>query len=259
MTPNSELFFQSHNPGHESILLIHGACGTGAEFNDIVFPLTKADYHLLIPDLPAHGQSTHITPFTVESAGERLLQLIADHAHNGAAHVVGMSLGAHIAAYIAGRARPGQILSLVATGYSTFQPPTFLIPFITVPMYALHHTLQLVFKPSVEIQQWMRGESSYALIAEVARTLLNPRVLQDIPVRTLVIAAAKPTMGISDRPQSAKWLFGAVVGGAENGSRVVQHRGVRHPWHVEEAGQFAEMVRRWVGGLELGEEFEDIQ
>ncbi|KAI9039891.1 alpha/beta fold hydrolase [Aspergillus affinis] len=259
MTFDSELFFQSHNPGHETILLIHGACGSSAEYKDVTSPLTKAGYHLLIPDLPAHGQSTHISPFTVEFAAEHLLQLIADHAHNGAAHVIGMSLGAHIAAHMAARARPGQILSLVATGYSTFRPPTFLIPLITVPIYALHHTLQLLFKPSVEIRQWSRGESSYALIAEVARTLMNPRVLQDIPVRTLVIAATKPTMGIADRTESAKWMFGVVVGGKENGSRVVQHRGVRHPWHVEEAAQFAEMVRRWVGGLELGEEFEDIE
>lgn len=50
-----------------------------------------------------------------------------------------------------------------------------------------------------------------------------------------------------------------MVGGGSNGSRVVQHRGVRHPWHVDEAGQFAGMVVRWVQGQDLGEEFEEFE
>lgn len=255
MAPQSELFFQSHNPGHETILLIHGACGSSNEWQDIITPLTQAGYHLLIPDLPAHGQSTGVGPFTVEGAGEHLLTLIANHAQHGAAHVVGMSLGAHIAGYMAARAAPGQIQSLIASGYSTFRPPQLLVSVLTPPVYALHHTIQLLTKPGVEIREWTRGEGSYALIAEVARTLCCPRALGEISARTLVVAATKPPTVIADRVQSAREFFGAVVGG---GSRVVQHRGVRHPWHVDEPGQFAEMVVRWVQGQDLGEEFEDI-
>lgn len=255
--PSSELYFQSHNPGHETILLIHGACGSSTEWQDTITPLTQAGYHLLIPDLPAHGQSTQVR-FTVEGAGQHLLTLITNHGHNGAAHVVGMSLGAHIAAYMAARAQPGQIQSLIASGYSTFRPPQLLVSILAPPVYALHHGIQLLTKPAVEIREWSRGEGSYALIAEVARTLMQPRALGEIRVRTLVVAAAKPPKVIADREQSAEEFFGAVVGGGSNGSRVVQHRGVRHPWHVDEAGQFAGMVLRWVQGQDLGEAFEEI-
>lgn len=259
-TPSPELFYQSHNPeGNETILLIHGACGSGVEFEESIIPIKRAGYHLLIPDLPAHGQSITIAPFTVEYASSLLLDLITKHAHNGAAHVVGMSLGAHIAAYMGARAGPAQILSLAACGYNAFRPPKLLVPLLVPSVYALHHSVQLVTKFRSEVQQWNAGESSYALVAEVIRTIFDPRPLRAIPVRTLVVVAAKPPYLTMDSAESARRLFGVVVGGREGGSRVAQHRGVRHPWHVEEPVLFAEMVVQWVRREQLGEEFEEIE
>jgi len=50
------LFFQSHNErGAETILLIHGACGSSHEWNEVILHLTVKDYHVLVPDLPMHG------------------------------------------------------------------------------------------------------------------------------------------------------------------------------------------------------------
>ncbi|KAJ5172832.1 hypothetical protein N7492_005425 [Penicillium capsulatum] len=255
-----ELFYQSHNPdGDETILLIHGACGSSAEFEETIIPIKKEGFHLLIPDLPAHGKSTGIAPFTVESASKLLFQLITRHAHHGAVHLVGMSLGAHIAAYMGARAAAGQIRSIIASGYNDFHPPRLLVPLLVPSIYALHHSVQLVTQFQKEIAQWQAGEGSYALVAEVIRTLFDPRRLEPIPVRTLVVAAGKPPLLMTDRVDSAKRLFGAVVGGREQGNRVAQHRGVRHPWHVEEPVQFSEMVVQWVGGHELGQEFEEIE
>ncbi|KAJ5569523.1 uncharacterized protein N7459_008953 [Penicillium hispanicum] len=253
------LFYQSHNPtGNTTILLIHGACGSSAEWEQVVPRLTDQDFHLLIPDLPAHGQSLAVRPFTVEYAAQLILDLITKHARNCAAHVVGLSLGAHIAACIAARAEPGQLLSVIAAGYNVFLPRPWAVPLITLPAYTLHHTVTLLSNPSTEMAIWKRGEASYALVEEVMRTLFNPRVLEDIHVRTLAIAATKSSLLPKDKVESSKRILEAVVGGKENGSRAVQHRGVRHPWHVEEPALFAEMVLAWVKKEDLDSRFEDI-
>ena len=42
--------------GKPTVLLIHGACGCGREW-DLVTPYLSDDYHVLLPDLPGHGDS----------------------------------------------------------------------------------------------------------------------------------------------------------------------------------------------------------
>jgi pimeloyl-ACP methyl ester carboxylesterase len=59
----TSLHFASINPsGKRTIVLIHGACCAGSNW-DLVIPYLANSYHPLIPDLPGHGQSRHITPF----------------------------------------------------------------------------------------------------------------------------------------------------------------------------------------------------
>lgn len=53
----------------------------------------RADYHLLIPDLPDHGQSSQSIPFSFEDTASQIAKLIQDHTHDGRAHVVAMGTG----------------------------------------------------------------------------------------------------------------------------------------------------------------------
>lgn len=54
------------------------------------------DYHCLVPDLPEHGRSCDVRPFTVECAANMIIDIIRNKTHNGKAHLVGMSLGAQV-------------------------------------------------------------------------------------------------------------------------------------------------------------------
>ncbi|MGA9098392.1 MAG: alpha/beta fold hydrolase [Methanotrichaceae archaeon] len=54
------------------------------------------DYHCLIPDLPEHGSSRSIKPFTIEDSAWRIANLIQDRVPCGRAHVVGHSLGGQV-------------------------------------------------------------------------------------------------------------------------------------------------------------------
>ncbi|KAJ5599142.1 hypothetical protein N7450_000209 [Penicillium hetheringtonii] len=184
------LFFQSHNEsGSETFLLIHGACGSSHEWNEVVLKLTVKDYHVLVPDLPMHGQSLSVKPFNLDTTAEAILNIISTQAHNNTVHLVGLSLGAHIGACIAEGASPGQISSAILSGYNAFQPPKMLVPFIVAPILLLQHIIQLLTQYQTEFEHLKTGQSSYALICEVGRILCDLRPLGPITVRTLLIAA----------------------------------------------------------------------
>lgn len=259
--PMPELYHEVHNSdGKETILFIHGAGGSGCEWEEVIPLLVQNDYHVLLPDLPAHRKSVSIQSFTLDISAQLLLDLIDKHAKKGRAHIVGLSLGAHIAVRVAERAKPCQILSLIASGYNTIPQSKFVRSMVTVTWFLAHHLIGFVQRPKKEVAQMMNGEASYGLIAELTKTILEPRVLGEIRVRTLVICAAdRKTWLAKDKPESARQLFEKVVEGKENGSRLVVHYGVRHSWQVEEPKLFADTVLAWIREEPLHATFEDIE
>ena len=87
------LFFTEFGSGNsQTVVLLHGGGGAGWMWQPQIEQLT--DYHLLVPDLPEHGQSRSIQPFTFADAAAQVAELIKAKAHGGRAHVVGLSLGA---------------------------------------------------------------------------------------------------------------------------------------------------------------------
>ncbi|KAJ6014091.1 hypothetical protein N7540_008682 [Penicillium herquei] len=259
--PPPELFYQVHNPaGKETILLIHGACGSSIGWREVIPALVEKDYHILAPDLPYHGNSVSIQPFTVEYSAKLVINLINKYGKNSRAHVVGLSLGAHVTACIAEQAAPGTILSIIAAGYNTIPRSRYVIPLLVPTTFALHHLINFVQGPSNEVTQVLNGEASYGLIAEVTRVIFQPRVLGEIPVKSLVICAGSKDNWITrDKPESSKKLFEMVVGGKEGGSRVVVHYGIKHAWHIQAPDLFSETILNWVEGEPLDSGFEDIE
>ncbi|CAL5869823.1 uncharacterized protein PFLUO_LOCUS4053 [Penicillium psychrofluorescens] len=216
------LSFAVHNPeGFETILLIHGGFSSRKDWDLVVPLLTAKDYHLLVPDLPSHGESVAIQPFNVELAAELLLPLIKTHAYNGKAHIVGMSLGAHVAASLAALGGPEHISSVFALGFNTFLPRRVVAAFFPPFIYTLQRTVGLVTALVTEWTRLRKGEGTLALCEDAVRTLSDGRTLKGIHVRSLVIAATRETWLPKDKIESAQQLFRAVVGGRENGNRVV--------------------------------------
>ena len=52
------------------------------------------DYHVIIPDLPGFGASNQLPWESVADTADQVADLIRTRAHDGEAHVVGLSLGA---------------------------------------------------------------------------------------------------------------------------------------------------------------------
>lgn len=78
----------------ETIIFLHGGGLAGWIWDEQV--KSFQDYHCMVPDLPEHGQSAHIKPFTIEGAARMVVELIRTRAHNEKANLVGLSLGAQV-------------------------------------------------------------------------------------------------------------------------------------------------------------------
>jgi pimeloyl-ACP methyl ester carboxylesterase len=93
------LTFDEHGPANTpTIVFLHGGGGGRWMWQPQVERLR--DYHLLIPDLPGHGDSVGTRLTSIDDAANRVAELIRVRAIGGKAHVVGLSLGAQVAVYI---------------------------------------------------------------------------------------------------------------------------------------------------------------
>ena len=97
----------------ETILFLHAGMPSGWMWDKHVESLK--DYHCLVPDLPEHGKSIEIKPFTMEKAANEVIDIIKERAHGGKAHIVGLSLGAQVAVQIVSMA-PEVVDHAVITG-----------------------------------------------------------------------------------------------------------------------------------------------
>lgn len=78
----------------ETIIFLHGGAMAGWIW-DWQADSFK-DYHCIIPDLPEHGLSIEVKPFTIINTADLVIDIINKMGHNGKAHLVGISLGAQI-------------------------------------------------------------------------------------------------------------------------------------------------------------------
>ncbi len=78
------------------ILFLHGG-GAGAwSWRPVIEQLSE--FRCLAPDLPEHGGSAGVKPFSIQDTACRMAELIHAQAPDGKAHLVGLSEGAQVAA-----------------------------------------------------------------------------------------------------------------------------------------------------------------
>ncbi len=90
-----DLYFkETGKTNRKTIIFLHGE-GISGWMWDGQLEAFK-DYHCIVPDLPGHGMSNMVEPFTVKSVSKMIIELVQTRAHDGNAHFVGMSLGAQV-------------------------------------------------------------------------------------------------------------------------------------------------------------------
>lgn len=253
-----KLHHTAHNPSHSTtIVLVHGAFVSGLYW-DLVIP-HLASYHLLIPDLPGHGKSQAITPFSVELSAILIANLIRTHA-SGPTHIIGHSLGAQVAIRLAST-EPELIDSVFISGYEVF-PKTTITPYIPYAAWLMPRVENCLPRPLI---RWAmdgadlpRADTSTCTL-DLCRQIVSPETPFEWPspwpARTLVVAAGKggliPT---NDHPHDAVKLM--EIGRGMNGETVAYtHLSMRHPWNRQAPQLFAETAKAWFEREELPDGF----
>ena len=244
-----------------TVLFIHGAFSSREEW-DMVEPYISG-YHLLIPDLPGHAKSRNITPFSVAYSARLLAKLIKEKAISGIAHVVGLSLGAHVAIALASH-YPEFVRTVFVSGFEVF-PPSRLSPYVPYIIWTMQRIENLVPRRLVS---WLmdgahiRRTNTITCTLALCRQIVNPmntdKWPSPWPARTLIVAAGKGgIVPSSDHPHDAVRL--AEIGRQSNRETEARTNSLaRHPWNRQIPLLFAEAVQRWIEGRDLPSSFSKL-
>jgi pimeloyl-ACP methyl ester carboxylesterase len=92
---------EEHPDADETLLFLHGGNVAGWTWYDLAASLPG--HHSLIPDLPGFGASNAEPWTTVAEVADSAAAIIRERAHDGHAHVVGLSLGAVVGTALVAR------------------------------------------------------------------------------------------------------------------------------------------------------------
>lgn len=267
---DDELFFQSHNDASQTTLvMLHGLFSCHLEWEHVA-PLLP-EYHLIIPDLPHHSKSKGIQPFSFDLAADKVAALIKQHAHEGKAHVIGLSLGGFVTQHLI-RRHPDVVLSAFTTGAAPLGPWQVWVAArpsivhwgfwlaIKSGIYKLA-AYQTNLKPHEKLVEEIMGnntiEVTTAAYADVARW--QEEALKEVGEKDKRILFAAG--GHGDNIEATKKAveifreFGRVDG---KKTRAVVVDGAIHGWNLQFPELFAEGIKAWVEEKPLPEGFSEI-
>lgn len=211
------------------------------------------DFHCLAPTLPGHGQSEAWQSQTATT--QKLAALIAERAHGGRAHVIGLSLGAQLALRLACDF-PKRVETLLLSGLN-------ILPIGKFNEWALEQSLPLMkqgWMIKLTAQSLKIPAEDYATFREATLQLdldslrrASPEVshytlpnLAQLQARTLLVAGQKEVPLIHKSLRELKRLQPAW--------QTAYAPKVGHVWNYEAPDLFSRMVRAWANGQPLPNE-----
>jgi pimeloyl-ACP methyl ester carboxylesterase len=236
----------------ETIVFLHGGGMAGWMWREQVE--TFKDYHILIPDLPEHGKSIDVKPFTIEGAADMIVDLIRTRAKGGKAHLVGISLGAQIILQILSKApevvdhamisgtlvhsipHTETFLKLLNYLIKVYQPVKDTDFFIKANMrtYNMPKTLFKEFKESTLL---IKPESLDRILHE-NMLFQMPEGLNHADVPVLVMAGGKDYKVIKESAQDLLEVLSNATG--------ITAPKLGHVWNIENPHLFNRVLRSWI-------------
>ena len=249
-----KLFFKETGTGkQETIIFLHGGGLAGWIWDEQL--KSFADYHCIVPDLPEHGQSAEVKPFTIDSTAAMVVDLIKNHAH-GKAHLVGLSLGAQIIVQILAT-HPEVVDHAIITGTLIRTIPrteTFLkLLDYTFKVYEPVKDTRFFIKANMRMYNISKNhfdhfkESTLQLKSDSLNRILHENLFFKIPsglekadVPVLVVWGEKDYKVIKE---SARDLINVLP---NSKAYVVPKLG--HVWNMESPELFNKVLRSWITG-----------
>jgi pimeloyl-ACP methyl ester carboxylesterase len=241
--------------GAPSIVFLHGVGTSGWMW----WRQTAAfsDYHCLNVDLPGHGKSNAVRWVSFADAADQVAAIIRERATEGRAHVVGLSLGGHVAllllerhAALVERALVSGVTAAPMPNRRLLKPQVWMMSAVRKSRWLLNMQARALGLPPEQqaafIDNYLAmSMSTYEQIAaEAAYSSVAPALAQ-VHTPTLLIAGSRETAIIRD----AVRVIAALMPNAQG--RLAPNVG--HGWNVEAPEMFNGTMRAWVMGGRLPE------
>ncbi len=230
---DQELKFLSENKdgSRSTILFLHSLFSSAYQWTSTVHYIEKrnATYHFLRPSL----EPSQIT--SQEVCIRLLAELIAKEAIGGKAHIVGLSIGAHIAVLLAHQ-HPQLVETLNISGYQGFSK--CFQPLLPISIYLLKKmaTLHMEAPPF-----------SFAQSRGVAHLLLSSDTVRALPIKTIIYVGMRPDLfnRPNDKPEVARALAKRLGGNIPiQGGKEMGHLWCIH-YHCEYADAIVDFIEDW--------------
>ncbi len=270
------LYVQESGPANgPTIVFLHGGGGAGWMWQPQVGAL--GDYHCLVPDLPEHGRSVDVKPFTIAGSAELVAELIRTRAHGGRAHVVGLSEGAQTTVALLAIApdlvdhavvssalvRPVRGAGMVGPGLIRWSFRLSVAPFRNNGWWTRLNMKRAAGVPDSYYPQFRQTfreltESGFTNAMIENQRFRVPPGLEGVTAPTLIVVGSREYGAMRD---SARDLAAAIPG--SRACEVVHARKMsvaeEHNWNLTAPDLFTQMVRAWITGQELPAALQPLQ
>ncbi|MCL4562163.1 MAG: alpha/beta hydrolase [Chloroflexi bacterium] len=256
---------------HPAIVFLHGGGGGGWMWQPQMEGLSDA-FHCLAPDLPEHGHSMEVKPFTIRGSAGMIADLIRQRVPGGKAHVVGLSEGAQITVALLSLAP--EVVDHAIISSAILRP----IPFsrmLTPGMVGLMYDVSV--PPFKNNDWWIRINMKYAAGIPESYFPIHKKAFQEYTRESFVhLMVENQAFRLPAGLERATAPVLVVVGSKEYAAMIQSGRDLlaalpnatgrmvslgkgasmaqEHNWSMNAPELFTRMVRAWVSGEALPEE-----
>lgn len=269
MVEQAKLSFKSyHVEAKTTLLFLHGGGGAGWMWQPVVDRLPG--FHCLVPDLPEHGGSLQVKPFSMAFAAQKAAELIREQAHGGKAVVIGLSEGAQV------------VVQMLATSPEVIEKAVIssalLLPMPGAKMYSSPGLISALFKMSVppfrNSDWWIKlnmkyaagipdefypqfkanfqqmPESQFVNLMVANQTFRMPEGIEKAKVPALIVCGSHEYKAMKD---SARALASKLEGSQVYQINLGQGSSLasEHNWAMTAPQAFADTIHNWLSGQPL--------
>ncbi|WP_170322268.1 alpha/beta fold hydrolase [Acrocarpospora macrocephala] len=252
------IFVQEAGPvGAPVVVLLHGVGTSGWMWTKQVSELA-ADTHVLVPDLPGHGESNAHAWISIADTARLVAEVIAARAPEGKAHVVGLSLGGYVGVQLAATA-PEVVASAIVSGVNVLPFPNpgrmRLMGTLIAPVMkwgpVLRANARALNVPPEDIDGYQSAarattRQAFRKVSDEALGFRLPAQAKESRCPVLAVA------GETEHDLIKRSL--AEIAAAFPAGEACLAPGVGHAWNGEKPGLFTAMIRARITGAPLPEE-----